>query len=249
MAEIPKYTWSYSSLGLMECPKKYELLRAKKVVVNDMPSPSADEGVRVHNLIENYINKDEWVDELKKYKRLLETYKAKGGIAEEGYAFKWVEFYEEHPQQGFYVPSKRLVRCEMDDPDVWYRGYLDWSKIDLEAEYAEVADWKTGRVKPSKQLQLYAWIIFTAYPEIKKVKSTFHWINYNDQLPAWYNRSDMDKLFTPFQDILDRINHCYVTDTWPANPGELQRSTGRGSNCRFCPVTETHCQHGLKDIK
>lgn len=241
MADIPHYTWSYSSLGLMSCPKKYELLRAKKVVVNDLPSPSADEGTRVHTLIEDYLNKDIWVDELNKYKRLLETYKAKGGVAEEGYAFKWVEYYDDGPDV-----HRRLMRCEMDDPDVWYRGYLDWSKIDLEAKYAEVADWKTGKVKPSKQLQLYAWIIFTAYPEIQKVKSTFHWINFNDQLPQWFDRKDMHKMFAPFQEILDRIDQCYATDTWVANPGELQKSIGRGANCRFCPVTTEHCEHGIK---
>jgi len=266
MANIPHYTWSYSSLGLMDCPKKYELLRAKKVVVNDMPSPSADEGVRVHTLIENYINKDEWVDELKKYKRLLETYKAKAGIAEEGYAFKWVEYYdvEKHDTATTddpdalatmeylldkamqpYTMQRKLVRCEMDDPGVWYRGYLDWSKIDLEAEYAEVADWKTGKVKPSKQLQLYAWIIFTAHPQIQKVKSTFHWINFNDQLPQWFERKDMDKMFAPFQEILNRIDQCYATDTWIAVPGDLQKSTGRGANCRFCPVKQDHCEYGL----
>ena len=235
MNKIPHYSWSYSSLGLMSCPRMYELVRAKKIVTNNLPSPSADEGVRIHELIENYFKKDEWVDELKKYKRLLDVYKAKNGVAEAGYAFKWSGGENNH-----------LIPCEMDDPMCWYRCFLDWSKIDEELESAEVADWKTGRVKPSKQLQLYAWTIFTAHPKIKKVKSVFHWINQNDQLPQWFDRKDMVAMCQPFQDILEQIDYCYATDTWIAIPGEVQKGTGRGTNCRFCPITKEHCEHGLE---
>jgi hypothetical protein len=217
----------------MNCPKKYELVRAKKVVTSP-PSASGDEGTRVHALIEDYFNTGVMDLELVKYKRLLETYYTKDGKAEAEYAFKWVD--------------NELVRCEMDDPDVWFRAILDWVKVDEDNKSAEVADWKTGRVKPSKQLQLYAWIIFLAYPTVEKVKCTFHWINYNDQLPQWFHRKDMEKLFQPFQEILDQIDHCYQTDIWLEIPGEIQKSTGRGTNCRFCPVTQEHCSNGLPII-
>lgn len=231
--KIPHYSWSHSSLGLMVCPKMYELVRAKKIVTTRLASPAADEGIRVHELIEAYFKDGKWDPALNKYKRLLETFKAKGGVAEAGYAFKWSG-----------GEMNQLVACEMDDPDCWYRGFLDWSKIDEENGSAEVVDWKTGRVKPSKQNQLYAWIIFTAYPKIKKVKSTFHWINKGDQLPQWFERKDMVDMFRPFQEILDHINYCYEHDTWLAIPGELQKTTGRGANCRFCPITKEYCEHG-----
>lgn len=243
MNKIPHYSWSHSSLGLMKCPRMYELVRAKKIVTNNLPSPSADEGVRVHELIEAYFKEDKWVPELDKYKRLLETYKAKGGVAEAGYAFKW-EYYCPEGSTFDEDTVKRLTPCEMGDPDCWYRGFLDWSKVDEELGSAEVADWKTGRVKPSKQLQLYAWIIFTAHPKIKKVKSVFHWINKGDQLPQWFERKDMVAMFQPFQETLDQIDYCYAHDTWMAIPGETQKTTGRGANCRYCPVTKEHCEHG-----
>ena len=252
MVKIPHYSWSYSSLGLMSCPKMYELVRAKKIVTTRLDSPSADEGVRVHELIEAYFKEDKWVPELDKYKRLLETYKAKGGVAEAGYAFKLVPKEQYSPENAedvlIYYPSREsyLVPCEMDDPECWYRGFLDWSKIDEDKEYAEIVDWKTGRVKPSKQNQLYAWIVFTAHPKIKKAKSTFHWINKGDQLPQWFDRKDMVSMFQPFQEILDQIDYCYEHDTWIAIPGEVQKSTGRGANCRYCPVSVEHCEHGIK---
>jgi len=59
----------------------------------------------------------------------------------------------------------------------------------------------------------------------------------------------MDKMFAPFKETLDRINHCYATDTWIAVPGELQKSTGRGANCRFCPVDTRHCEYGIKYVE
>ena len=254
MNKIPHYSWSHSSLGLMSCPRKYELVRAKKIVTTQLESPSAAEGIRIHELIEAYFKEDKWDPELNKYKRILETYKAKGGVAEAGYAFKWVnkdEYSATDADQVCVYDEKRqayLVPCEMDDPMCWYRGFLDWSKIDEDAEYAEIVDWKTGRVKPSKQNQLYAWIVFTAYPKIKKAKSTFHWINKGDQLPQWFDRKDMVAMFQPFQDILDQIDYCYQHDTWMAIPGEIQKSTGRGENCRFCPVDDRHCEYGIKYV-
>ena len=223
----------------MSCPKMYELVRAKKIVTTQLESPAAAEGIRVHELIEAYFKEDKWDPELNKYKRLLETYKAKGGVAEQGYAFKWEAEGD--------LPA-RLIPCEMDDPMCWYRGFLDWSKVDEEAAYAEIVDWKTGRVKPSKQNQLYAWIVFTAHPKIKKAKSTFHWINKGDQLPQWFDRKDMVSMFQPFQEILDQIDYCYANDTWMAIPGEIQKTTGRGANCRFCPVDDRYCEHGIKYV-
>ena len=260
MNKIPKYSWSFSSLGLMKCPRQYEIVRAKKIIQSP-PSAAGDEGSRIHKLIEDYFNEDKWDDELLKWKRLLQTYKAKGGVAEAEYAFKWgyregTTFVKYTPDgekeldpnnpldNKFLEQAKELVRCEMDDPDVWFRGILDWLKLDFENGTAEVVDWKTGRVKPSTQMQLYAWVLFLAHPEINRVKCTFHWINHNDQLPAWFERKDMDKYFAPFQEILETIDNCYETDTWIEIPGEIQKSTKRGSNCRFCPVTPEHCSEG-----
>ena len=241
---IPKYSWSFSSLGLMKCPRQYEIVRAKKIIQSP-PSAAGDEGSRIHKLIEDYFNEDKWDDELLKWKRLLQTYKAKGGVAEAEYAFKWVNSGEHENYLGHPSDDERcLVRCEMDDPDVWFRGIIDWLKLDFEHGTAEVVDWKTGRVKPSTQMQLYAWVLFLAHPELNRVKCTFHWINHNDQLPAWFERKDMDKHFAPFQEILETIDNCYETDTWMEIPGEIQKSTKRGSNCRFCPITPEHCSEG-----
>jgi len=257
MKEIPHYRWSFSSLGLMDCPKKYELVRAKEIVKSEK-SKAGDEGARLHELIEGYIRDDKWDPELARWKRVLDIYKAKNGVCEAGYSFKLLSDLD-YMQNGnadsvdqvvfdkdlnISRPNShlgRLVRCSDEDPDRWYTGYIDWMKID--GDSCEIADWKTGKVKITKQLQLYAWVVMAAHPEVNKVKVTFHFLNYSDQVSDWFYRKDLDKLFEPFQETLDDIDNCYRFDSWIENPGEIQKN-GRGAHCRFCPIDSTLCSHG-----
>jgi hypothetical protein len=238
MNEVPHYRWSFSSLGLMTCPKQYELVRAKGLIKSE-ESKAGNEGARLHELIEKYIRDDVWDPELARWKRVLDIYKAKNGICEAGYSFKWLAHFPVR-FEGWYKENK-LVRCSDEDPDRWYTGYIDWMKID--GDSCEIADWKTGKVKITKQLQLYAWVVMTAHPEVNKVKVTFHFLNYSDQVSDWFYRKDLDKLFEPFKETLEDIDRCYRFDVWPENPGDMQKN-GRGGNCRFCPITEEHCSHG-----
>lgn len=230
---MKKYSWSFSALSMYEsCPKKYEIIRAKKIV-SDPPGKAADEGTRMHTMIEEYLRDGKWDDELLPYKRLLTLVKAKEGVCEEGYHFKRLYKYPEFPTSIDHKPEYELVRCEADDPECWVRSYLDWHKID--GETAEIIDWKTGKVKPSKQLGFYAWLIFTAHPEIKRVKCMFHWINKSDSLTEWYTREDMPRVFRHFQDLLDQLEHSFESDVWPENPNNY---------CKYCPVTSAHCSNG-----
>jgi hypothetical protein len=217
-----------------QCPKKYEIIRAKKLVT-DPPGKAADEGTRVHTLIEEYLRDDKWVVELLPYKRLLDSVKVRAGLCEEGFHFKRVKKYPELPLGTSQESEYELSRCEADDPDCWVRSYLDWHKV--EGDTAEVIDWKTGKVKPSKQLGFYAWLLFTTYPELQRVRCTFHWINKNDQLTEWFERKDMEKLFAPFRDLLDRLEASFKSDIWPELPG---------NHCRYCPVTVNHCSNGCE---
>ena len=248
----PKYTWSFSSLGLFECPKKYELLRAKRLIESPK-SEAGNEGARLHELIEAYIKGGELDPDIARWKRILDVYKAKDGKCEEEYAFKWVK---RSTLPEFYPPTKQdihvrnvnsddcdvLVRCKGDDPQRWYLGFIDWMKID--GNKCEIADWKTGKVKVTKQLVLYAWVVMLAHPEVDTVKVTFHFLNYNDQVSDWFYRKDMDKMFKYFQDILEEIDNCYRTDVWFEIPGDIVKKTGRGQHCSYCPTSLEHCSHG-----
>jgi hypothetical protein len=246
MNPVPHYTWSFSSLGLFECPKKYELLRAKRLIESPK-SEAGNEGARLHELIEAYIKGGELDPDIARWKRILDVYKAKDGKCEEEYAFKWAEWnaaYYDATLLPIKTPAtpQMLVRCKGDDPQRWYLGYIDWMKID--GNKCEIADWKTGKVKVTKQLQLYAWVVMLAHPEVDTVKVTFHFLNYNDQVSDWFYRKDMDKMFKYFQDILEEIDNCYRTDVWFEIPGDIVKKTGRGQHCSYCPTSLEHCSHG-----
>lgn len=244
MSQIPNYSWSFSSLGLFDCPKRYEIIRAKKLIV-EPPSKAGTAGSDYHELIENYLRDGTWHNDLTPHKRILDHFKEQNGICEAGYAFKWVPFNGDNSIDGYWQESTNevLARCEMDDPDTWYRGYLDWMKID--GDKCHVVDWKTGKVKITKQLQLYAWVVFMAHPEVNEVKCTFHWINHRDQHSDWFKREQMEELFAPFREKLTGIDLCYTNDNWPENPGEIMKKTGRGMNCTYCHVSDKFCSQGV----
>jgi hypothetical protein len=250
MNPVPHYTWSFSSLGLFECPKKYELLRAKRLIESPK-SEAGIEGARLHELIEAYVKGGELDPDIARWKRILDVYKAKDGKCEEEYAFKWVDYsviIHGMPTvtRTFDGKAQILARCKGDDPDRYYLGYIDWMKID--GNKCEIADWKTGKVKVTKQLQLYAWVVMLAHPEVDTVKVTFYFLNYNDQVSDWFYRKDMEKMFKYFKDILEEIDNCYRTDVWFEIPGDIVKKTGRGIHCSYCPTTMKHCSHGKEEF-
>lgn len=210
------FTWSYSSLGLYQgCPKKYQILRHDKIIV-EPPGKAAELGSQIHEKIENYLKTGEFTADLLKWEKLLRT------------------VYEEHGQcEVEYALNKRLERVEFKAQDVWCRAIIDWMKID--GSKAKIIDWKTGRVSPSKQLQFYAWILFTCHPELEEVEATFHWINHNDKLTDTFYRPQKDEYFEYFGEILRAIQGSIISSTWPE-----QKSFA----CRWCCVTKDFCSNG-----
>lgn len=198
-----------------DCPNKYRVIRFDKQI-KDIPGKAAELGSQIHAKIEEYLNTGVFPSELLKWEKLLrETYERKGE-AEKEYAF-----------------NKNLEKVDFKAPDVWVRAIIDWIKI--ENGHASIIDWKTGKVSPSKQMQFYAWIIFTAHPEVETVESTFHWINHNDKLTERFYRDQKDSYFESFGNTLREINNCIVSSTWPEQTG---------FHCRWCPVTKEYCSNG-----
>lgn len=210
------WTWSFSSLELAKsCACKYRVLRHEKLMVE--PSGHAAEiGSMIHEKIEGFLKTGVFDFTLLKWEKLLREYHAKGGKPEVEYAF-----------------NRDLKRVGFKDADVWFRAIIDFLKID--GESAEIADWKTGKVKPTKQMSFYAWVVFLAHPEVTKIKATFEWINHSDHLTEWYHRDDMDSLFVPFKHTIRLIQSYEESQTWPEQPG---------FHCRWCSIPKTYCSQG-----
>jgi len=215
-----EWTWSYSSLELFKsCPKKYQILRHDKIMV-EPPGKAAEMGSQVHESIENYLKTGVFTADLLKWEKLLRVVYEEQGECEKEYAL-----------------NKNLEQVTFKAKDVWCRAIIDWIKID--GTKCKVIDWKTGRVNPSKQLQFYAWMVFTCHPEVEEVEATFHWINHKDHLTETYYRADKDSYFDYFGNTIRSINGSMLSATWPEQ---------KGFHCRWCVVTKEYCSNGRGDF-
>lgn len=117
--------------------------------------------------------------------------------------------------------------CTWAAKNMWVRGIADLLIID--GDHARVIDYKTGseRYPEPKQLKLMALLVFSHYPEVKKVSGALMFIMKNVIIDEEYTRDMIDELWTAFTPDLERLSQAYENNVWPANPSAL---------CRFCPV-------------
>ena len=89
---------------------------------------------------------------------------------------------------------------------------------------------ETGKRKPnSKQLKLFALLVFIHHPEIDTVKILFMWIKTGESDHETYTRDHEAELWQEFVGDLARYNAAFKQDMW------IPRKSGL---CRgWCPVT------------
>ena len=69
--------------------------------------------------------------------------------------------------------TENLTPTTWWEKDAWLRSILD--VLILFEDEAIVMDWKTGKRRPDfSQLEIFALQVFSHYPNIKKVQSTFY---------------------------------------------------------------------------
>ena len=96
-----------------------------------------------------------------------------------------------------------------------------------------VLDYKTGKRKPSEQLDLYAAYIFAHYPEVEDVKTIFVWLKEQKTDKKRFNRDELPIIWREFIPKVARLESAYNRDSWPAKPSGLCNG--------WCPVKT--CQH------
>lgn len=112
--------------------------------------------------------------------------------------------------------------------DVWWRGIIDYVKIN--GTHAYVADYKTG--KPHQkfgQLKLFALYIFAKYPEVRTVKVEFYWTATMTCTGDVYTRDMSSRLWSEFVPNLKQYMKAFHTNTWQPRPSGLCNG--------WCPVT------------
>lgn len=207
--------WTFSHLEkFATCPKQFY----HTSVVRDFVSPPTEAtiwGQRVHEAFEDRIKDgtplpvgmERWEPLAKKI----------DGI--EGHKFTEIKM----------AINKAFQPAEWGD--AWSRGIADLLVVN--DNKALVFDYKTGKRKPSEQLQLYAAYAFAHYPEVEKVKTTFVWLKDSKTDQDVFHRDQVPEIWKDLLPRVAKLESAYERDAWPARPSGLCRG--------WCPVkTCTH---------
>lgn len=215
-----QFAWSYSRLKNFEaCGKRYYHLDVAKDV-QQPKSEHLDWGDDVHKAAAAYLDKgiqlppgmprlQLWCDRLIKAR---DTMSAKM-LVEQKLAI-----------------TEALRPCAWFDSDAWYRAIID--VLVVAPPVALLVDWKTGRMlEDSVQLALAAAVVFTHYPDVKKVRTEFVWLKEGDAVSSRedFARSDMHDLWSQVSPRLYALKRAHADNDFPPTHNYLCR--------RYCPVT------------
>lgn len=203
--------WSHTALNdFVNCPKAYHAKR----VVKSIPWSQGEEakwGERVHKAFEDRLSIRGY--ELPLELRIHEDY-LMGLLAKDGTL--WTE-------QNIAM-NKKALPCSYHDRDVWYRGKIDVTIVDNDAEVpiATVVDYKSGKRKEAwSQLAEYAIWAFAAYPKIELVDARFYWTVQGDESRRVWARKQVPELWDMIIPDLRQYLQAFKTETWQARPSGL----------------------------
>ena len=206
------YTWSFSSLkDFVNCPKQYQEIKVLKRFTK-FPTEQMRYGIEVHKACEDYVGEGvPLAENYKRFQPVLDSLVAIPGA--------------KYPEHRMALDKDRQVSAY--GKGYWVRGIVDLLIVD--GDYAFIVDYKTGsnRNPDPKQLKLMALMTFAHFPEVNKVKAGLLFMMHESFMDEEYTREQIPKLWSYFENDLERLSLSYENDTWQANPTPL---------CGWCPV-------------
>lgn len=207
--------WTYSQLDSYEsCPRKFFHLKVLRDVV-EPPTVHTDWGTAVHTAFENAI--------------LNGTPLPTGMTQWQGIADKFANLPGQKFAEYKFSIDKNFQPMEWSGS--WSRGIADYLAVN--GKKAVVADWKTGKRKPSEQLALYAAYTFHFFPEVDTVQTGFVWLREKKITRDTYTRDGVAGIWGGLLPRARKLESAYQRDVWPAKPSGLCKN--------YCPVLS--CQH------
>jgi hypothetical protein len=211
---IPK-PWSHSALeDFINCPRSYYAKRVEKRFPYE-PGPEALYGIEVHKHFEDRLRHGVALPEgLREHEEYLARLEALPGIGE--------------AEQDIAL-NRSGKACGYWDPDVWYRGKVDYLKVN--GDHARVYDWKTGK-QHQKLMQLHEYIlwVFACHPEVMKVYAEFYWTKHRTVTGITLARDSVPALWAMIIPDLRQMLEAYQSDIWQPRQSGLCK--------RHCPVTD-----------
>ncbi len=210
--------WSHSALeAFKNCPRSYYEHRIARSVV-ETKGPATVYGERVHKDFEDMMRDGIALPlDLQMHEDYLLRLKAMPGIEmiEEKIAF-----------------NTKVLPCEYFAPDVWYRGVIDYGKVD--GERAHLVDYKTGKMH-SKLGQLYLFMLWTfaRYPQVQVISAEYYWTQLRTTNGAEYPRSRIHEMWKQFAPDLKQYAEAFVTDIWQPRQSGLCKRHCAVKDCEF----------------
>lgn len=209
-----EWAWSYSKLKNFEvCPKRmYEVDILKSF--SDGGGEALTWGNDVHAALAAALKNNTPLPEpMKIYQYWVDRVRAGTGQL----------FVEQK-----YAITRQFQKTTYFANDVWYRGIGDVVRINRDV--ALVLDWKTGKIlEDSVQLMLMAQCLFSHFPEIKYVRSSFVWLKEDCETPELLSRQEVADQWVGLLDRVNGMEQASKDMNYPPKPGHLCKS--------WCPVT------------
>lgn len=210
---IPK-PWSHSALDdFKNCPRAFYEKRVAKSVV-EVKHQATIWGEEVHKHFEERLAHGVVLPPA------LETHEA------------FLADLEARPGQAFVEQKIALNRsgqpCEFFADDVWFRGVIDYMKIN--GNRALVVDHKTGKMHQKMgQLILFSLHTFIAYPQVEEIDAEYYWTQTKTTNGATYIRDRIPELWRMFAPDLKQYAQAFHDDVWQPRQSGLCK--------KHCPVT------------
>lgn len=219
--------WSFTALEQAKnCLRQFHEVRVLKNYPYEADSAEAKWGRYVHKAFENrQAVRQELPLDLAQHEPFMKRMEA------------WDGFFFTEQECAL---DRKLKPCSSQAWDtVWWRGVIDYTKLEYLARRARIVDYKTGkRKKLEGQLAQNALWTFAMYPDIEIVDAFFYWTT-DAHLGEGacdrfvYSRDQIPKLWSSFIPDLNMLKDAYETENWKAKPSGLCHG--------WCPVTT--CEH------
>lgn len=221
------FSWSFSKLKNGEiCLKRhYEIDIAKtwKDVAQDDPNSPLVYGNLVHDAMHRRLDsKRPLPPDMIDYERFAKKVEAKA-------ALPGAQLLVEQK----YAITREFGPCAYFAGNTWYRGIADVLVLipvpGTDMWVAWVIDWKTGGIKDEPvQLALMAQCIFSHYPKVVQVKSTYFWLKEDAETVEEFTRSDMVKFWPGMLRRVAVLEEAARSMNYPATHNYLCK--------KYCPV-------------
>lgn len=207
--------WTYSKLDAFEtCPRQFYHLR----VAYDVPNPPGEAqlwGIKVHAAFEAAV---------------------RDGTPLPNGMHQWQTLAGKlHALEGEKMVEQRMALDINFQPSqwktAWTRGTADL--VILRRHQAAVLDYKTGRKKPTEQLDIYAGYVFQYHPQVSSVKTGLVWLK--ERRIEWktLQRDDAPGIWQQVLPRVKKLASAYERNSWPARTSGLCKAWCPVLSCEF----------------